>query len=394
MNSKLLGGILLVVGTAIGGGMLALPVATSQAGFMNSTILLFVCWMIMTASSFLVLEVNLWLPAKSNIVYMAKATLGKPGQIVAWIAYLLLFYSLMAAYIAGGGDFLSHLVSLVGLKLPDWLASLGFAVILGFIVYCGIRSVDYVNRVLMITKFGALILLLIFVLPHVSAANLEGGQFKYVFASITVAITSFGFSNIIPSLRSYFDSDVKKLRLAILIGSLIPLICYILWDLAIMGVIARDGANGLTAMAHSGHSNSEFVTALSVLLNRETITVIARVFTSICLATSFLGVALSLSDFLADGLQMAKQGKGNLIIYSATFLPPLAIVLFYPGIFITALGYAGIDCMVLLVLLPALMAWSGRYYKKLPSDYRVPGGKPLLLVLMLCAILIIGQSIF
>jgi tyrosine-specific transport protein len=394
MNSKLLGGILLVVGTAIGGGMLALPVATSATGFFNSTLLLFVCWLIMTASAFLILEVNLWLPANSNIISMAKATLGAPGQVVAWLSYLLLLYSLLAAYIAGGGDFLGHLIAIDGMTLPNWVASLLFAVILGFIVYCGIRSVDYVNRALMITKFGALALLLILILPHVSSNHLAGGQFKYITASVTVAITSFGFSNIIPSLRAYFHSDVKKLRLAILIGSLIPLVCYILWDLAIMGVISRDGADGLIAMAHSGHSNSEFVSALSVLLQRETITVFARIFTSICLATSFLGVALSLSDFLADGLRVAKSGKGNLIIFTTTFLPPMVIVLFYPGAFIAALSYAGIYCMILLVLLPALMAWSGRYRKQLPSAYRVWGGKPLLIALMISAILIIGNSFF
>jgi tyrosine-specific transport protein len=161
-----------------------------------------------------------------------------------------------------------------------------------------------------------------------------------------------------------------------------------------MGVVPRTGDNGLVAMLHSGRSNSEFVTALSVLLQRETITVFARIFTSICLATSFLGVALSLSDFLADGLHLAKKGTGNLFIYTLTFLPPLIIVLFYPGAFIGALSYAGIYCVILLVLLPALMAWSGRYRKQLasPQHYRAWGGKPLLVILIVCAVLIIGNS--
>lgn len=392
MNSKFLGGILLVVGTAIGGGMLALPIATSQAGFVYSTCLLFICWIIMTSSAFLILEINLWLPPNTNIISMAKATLGWPGQLVAWLSYLLLLYSVLAAYMAGGGDFLSHLVLAAGLRTPDWLASLLFALVLGTVVYFGIRSVDYVNRGLMFVKFGALILLMSFIFPHVTSAHLSGGQFKYMTASATVAITSFAFSNIIPSLRVYFHSDVKKLRLAVLIGSLIPLVCYILWDLAIMGVIPRDGDNGLIAMMHSGRSNSEFVTALSVLLNRGTVTTFARIFTSICLATSFLGVALSLSDFLADGLQTEKKGAGNIIIYSATFLPPLVVVLFYPGAFISALSYAGIYCMILFVFLPALMAWSGRYRKCLASTYQTWGGKPLLIFLVVCAVLIIGNS--
>lgn len=35
-RSKLMGGILLIVGTSIGGGMLALPVSTAEMGFANS----------------------------------------------------------------------------------------------------------------------------------------------------------------------------------------------------------------------------------------------------------------------------------------------------------------------------------------------------------------------
>ena len=42
-NSKLIGGILLIVGTSIGGGMLALPVSTAPAGMLNSIVFLVFC---------------------------------------------------------------------------------------------------------------------------------------------------------------------------------------------------------------------------------------------------------------------------------------------------------------------------------------------------------------
>lgn len=393
MNTKLLGSILLIIGTSIGGGMLALPIATSQAGFIHSSILLLICWSIMTASAFLILEVNLWLPNDSNMISMAKVTLGKGGQAVAWITYLLLLYSLLAAYISGGGDFLRTLLTSFHITLPSWLSTLVFALLLGYVVCQGIRSVDMVNRSLMFIKLGALAILLALISPNVSMTHLAGGQFHYLTASVTVAITSFGFATIVPSLRTYFQDDIKKLHIAILVGSLVPLICYILWDIAIMGVIPRDGESGLVSMLHSGRSTSEFVHALSYLLQRDTITAFAKVFTSVCLATSFLGVALSLSDFLSDGFGLRKEGKNNIIIYGATFVPPLLIVLFYPGAFIGALSYAGIYCAILLLLLPALMAWSGRYQKNIAQGYRVFGGKGLLILMMAASIFIIGQGI-
>lgn len=394
MDNKLIGGILLIVGTAIGGGMLALPLASAEAGFVNSSLLLFGCWLVMTVGSFLILEVNFWLPTNSNLISMARATLGKTGTAVAWLSYLLLLYSLLAAYIAGGSDFLHNLmVVLLGIDIPAWLNIIIFTGILGLVVFYGIRSVDYVNRGLMLVKFGSLIALIALIIPVTSLQKLMGGEARYVTASLTVMVTSFGFATIVPSLRGYFHDDIAKLRKAIVIGSLIPLFFYIMWDLAVMGVIPLTGENGLIAMLHSGHSNSDFVNTLSNLLQRDTITVLARTFTSVCLATSFLGVALCLSDFLADGLNRSKTNTDGVIVYGATFLPPLLVVLFYPGAFIIGLSYGGISCIILLVLLPALMAWSGRYRKNLAQGYRVKGGKPLLITLMAVAVFIIAQGV-
>ena len=62
MDLKILGSILLIVGTSIGAGMLALPVATAALGFTGSLIMLFSCWFVMTTSAFLLLEVNLAMP--------------------------------------------------------------------------------------------------------------------------------------------------------------------------------------------------------------------------------------------------------------------------------------------------------------------------------------------
>lgn len=392
MNSKLLGGILLVVGTAIGGGMLALPIATAEAGFVNSLLLLFICWFIMTASALLVLEANLWLPPNSNIISMARSLLGRWAEIIAWFSYLLLFYSVLAAYIAGGGDFFHNLLKTVGLELPNWLAILLFSGLLGSIVYRGIRYVDYVNRGLMFSKLAVYVLLVVCVAPFVSVTKLKQGDLAYLTVGTTVMITSFTFANIIPSLRTYFKDDIPRLRKAIIIGSVVPLICYLVWDLTIMGVIPRDGQNGLISMLHSGHSTSEFVEQLSVILQSPIITIAARIFTSICLATSFLASALGLSDFLADGLGLSKKGKNGIFVYLATFLPPLTFVLFYPHVFIAALSYAGIYCVILLVLLPALMVWRGRYHKNLPHEYRVFGGKPLLVFLLIASVLAIGNG--
>lgn len=393
MDTKLIGGILLIVGTAIGAGMLALPIAAAEVGFWHSTILLLISWFIMTSAALLILEVNLWLPRDSNIVAMARSTLGRGGEIVAWLMYFLLFYSLIAAYIAGGGDLLSGIIAEAHVHTPQWLSTLIFTVVFSLIVYQGIRTVDYVNRGLMFSKFAAFIVLVVLVLAFISLKNLNMSGPVYTTTTFTVMLTSFGFSNIIPSLRGYFNDDAKKLRKVVLIGSLIPLICYILWNMAIMGVVPRNGQNGLLIALQSGHSTSDLLAEISLILKNPIITLLAHIFSSICILTSFMGVSLSLFDFLSDGLGVPKKGKGKWFLYVATFLPPVLIVLIDPRIFITALSYAGIYCLILLVLLPTLMAWRGRYYQTYKSRYQVKGGKTLLVFLVIAALVVVVNSV-
>lgn len=400
MNSKLFGAVLLIVGTTIGAGMLALPVATAQLGFWASTGLLIGCWALMTACAFLFLEVNLWLPVNSNLISMAGATLGRPGQAVAWLFYLVLLYSILSAYIAGGGDLFRYVLVSWGIPIPASAASVLFTFLFGIVVYCGIRMVDYVNRGLMFGKLGALFLLVIFIAPFVTSTNLEQGSWIHITSPTSISVTAVAFTclMIIPSLRPYFQNDVQSLRKAIFIGTLIPLVCYIAWDMVIMGVVPLHGTPGLKQILNSPNSNSDLVSALTSLLQSNSITMLAKFFTSICMATSFLSVSLSLSDFLSDGLSVAKKGlTGNALIFGITFLPPVVVVLFYPDAFIRGLQYAGLSIFILMIMLPPLMVWSGRYYRELATDsagaYQVRGGKLLLSIILIFGTLMIGSAL-
>jgi tyrosine-specific transport protein len=391
MDFKLLGGVLLVVGTAIGAGMLALPIATAHLGFMGSLVLLILCWIVMTGGAFLLLEANLWMPLNSNLNTMARSTIGPVGQLISWFSFLMLLYSLLCAYISGGSDLFHHLLNMAHVDISRSTASVLFTLLFGTVVYLGIKSVDYVNRGLMLIKFTAYFLLIFLLMPLVSSLKLAAGDVGEVTSTtaIMVTITSFGYAAIVPSLRIYFSGDVLKLKKAILIGSLIPLVCYIAWDAAIMGIIPLGGEHGLTAILQSQNSTSDLVKTLSSSAASSTIAVLAQLFTSVCVLTSFLGVSLCLTDFWADGLGLEKKGKNHLIICGATFLPPLITVLFFPGIFVKALEYAGIACVVLLVLLPAWMVWAGRYKRYFSNHFTVPGGKFPLIILMIFSVFMI-----
>lgn len=388
MHSRFIGGVLLIVGTSIGAGMLALPVANAATGFWYSTFFLFFCWAFMTMGAFFILEANLYLPRGKHMVSMAAATLGNYGLLAAWISYLFLLYTLLSAYISGGADVLNSLLLKTGIVLHDWQASALFTLCFGLVVYGGIVYVDYANRALMFGKLAIYTLLVILISPHIDWQNLQGGQLRYISGSIMILITSFGFAIIVPNLRDYFNDDVKTLKKVIFIGSLIPLFCYIAWDAVIIGTLPASGSDGLDQLMENPHTTSALATMLSAKVQSPTITAFFNVFTSICMLTAFLGVSLCLYSFLADGLKLRDSGGHGFGLFLLTFVPPLLIVIYYPGAYLHALSYAGVFCIILLLLLPALMCYFGRRYYT--SAFIVPGGKasPLLLIAVSCALLI------
>ncbi len=393
MKSKMLGGVLLIAGTCIGGGMLGLPIATAQGGIFNASILFIICWVLMTFTALLTLEVNLCFPKNSNVISMAKATLGIPGALLCWTVYLFFLYALVSAYIAGGQDILFGLLNAIGFKLPVWSCGIIFVFLFGTVVMAGIKHVDVFNRLLMFLKLGSLLLLMAFIAMHIDPINYDAGKITLLLPAITVAITSFGFSIIVPSLRNYFGDDIKKLRWAILLGSFLPLLCYITWNVVIFGVVPLYGDVGLKRLMDANQPITGLIESITYYVPTDKIALLTRAFTSICILTAFACVSLGLSDYIADGFQVNhNKDQGKWFVTLATFLPPLLIVIFYPKAFIVLLSIAGILCVMLQALMPAVMAWHCRYKKNFAMEYKVIGGKPALILAMLTSIIVMGIS--
>ena len=204
-------------------------------------------------------------------------------------------------------------------------------------VCAGTSLVDLFNRFLFSAKILFLVVMLVLLAPHVHKVNLLSLPLEkgLALSAIPVIFTSFGFHGSVPSIVSYMNGDIRKLRRVFVIGSAIPLVAYLFWQLVTLGSIDSNTFIGLMA-EHSG-----------------------------------------LNGFLV-ALQTGAM----------TFLPPLAFALFYPRGFVMALGYAGVALSILALLLPSLLAWKSR--KQHPQQgYRVAGGTLMLCVVFGCGVVII-----
>ena len=389
MKNRTLGSVFIVAGTTIGAGMLAMPLAAAGVGFGVTLALLFSLWALMCYTALLLLEVYQHVPADTGLGSLARRYLGRYGQWLTGFSMMFLMYALTAAYMTGAGELLaSSLSSWLEVTLSPVAGVLLFTAIAGGVVCAGTALVDLFNRFLFSAKILFLVIMLALLMPHVHNINLltlplEKGL---ALSAIPVIFTSFGFHGSVPSIVSYMNGNIRKLRTVFITGSAIPLVAYIFWQLATLGSI--NSATFMGLLADQAGLNG-LLQALREVVASPHVELAVHLFADLALATSFLGVALGLFDYLADLFNRHNNVTGRLQTGAITFLPPLAFALFYPRGFVMALGYAGVALAVLALLIPSMLAWQSR--KQNPqSDYRVSGGTPALALVFLCGIAVIA----
>lgn len=383
---------LLITGTTIGAGMLGIPLSAIGLGYWATVALMFLMWGLSMAAAFLILEANLADRLHLHFNTMALKTLGYAGQTIMTLSFLGLLYALTVAYIDGGSSLLSvGLKHFIGYDLANLPSAIIFTVVLGFFIYTSTRATDLLNRGFMAIKFILLVLVAVLCIPQIDVVNLMTNKTttpSSLWLAIPVFFTAFGYQTIIPSLSQYADFNISVLKRAIVLGSGISLLIYLLWQTLSFGIISPQGFASLDHNSVGG-----FIELMGNLINKPSITLILNSFAHVALITSFLGVTLCIFDFLQDILPKNKINT-RFIVALITFLPPLVLAIVSPQGFTQILAYAAAFLAILACVLPALMVYVLRK-RNINLPYQTPGGwfTPLLVLLtgVLIIILVLGN---
>ncbi|KAF3361838.1 Tyrosine-specific transport protein 1 [Chlamydiales bacterium STE3] len=382
--SKVFGAVLLISGCCIGAGMLGLPLVSLEAGYIPTLLMFGFSWAFMASTGLLVLEINLRCGEGSNLMSMAETVLGKGAKYLVAILFAFLFYCLILAYISGTGALLEEIFS-----LPKWMGSLSICLLFGFIIYLGTRQVDTINRLFIFGLAVGYLSLIFLGISSVTIDNLKHIGWSYAVPVLPAMIISFGYHNLIPSLNTYLKGNVAGLRTAILIGSLIPLIVYLMWEFVFLGTVAHN-SESVDAI-----KNGSMVTELFRTGSGSSLSVYAmQIFSFFAIITSLLTVAMSFVDFLIDGLRLKATQSHRALSCILVLLPPLFFSFFCANIFLTALNYAGaFGAVILFGILPVIMVWKGRYIDAVSRNEQLPGGKATLFFLAIFALFIFTMQL-
>ena len=343
--NKTVGSTLLVAGTMIGAGMLAMPLTSAGIGLTATIFLLIGLWAVLTFTALLFVELYQTADSDAGIGTLAAQYFGKAGRIISTAVLIVFLYALIAAY------------------------------------------VDKINRILFFVMIATFILVLALMLPNIKFDNLMAMPIDnaLIISASPVFFTAFGFHGSIPSLNKYLDGNVKSLRIAILVGSGITLFAYFLWQLSTHGLLSQ---NEFLQILREDATLNGLVKATLEITQSPIIANAVKIFSTLALVTSFLGVALGLLECIEDLLKQSFDiHAGRISLGLMTFIPPVLFSLFYPEGFILALSYAGQMFAFYAVVLPVALVWKARaIHPNLP--YRVWGGKALLVLVLVLGVII------
>lgn len=361
----------LIVGTAVGPGMLGLPSCTIKSGLVPSSLTIFISWVYVISSVMLVAELTFATMEESNFeevsfTGIASNTLGaRFGTFVA-IVYASLSLSLMIACVSGIGSLVSKQFPL----LNPILASAIFPVFVGtLITFFPFEAIDKTNRLLcglMSVSISTLVAFGISIGRNSLLTSLSFASWRpqSIVVAIPVTVLTLGFHVITPFICKIAGDTVYDARKAILIGGSVPLAMVLSWNAVIL-VLARKGNVLNSSMPYD---------PINLLLSVNSSALPAvQGFAFTALGTSLIGYAVSFPKQLRDTILLVHRWFGsknedglvgktkNLRVTWAVLLIPALITGLSSAAFSKALDFAGVyaNCFLFGVL-PPLMAWVHR----------------------------------
>lgn len=342
------GAILLIAGTSIGSGMIALPMMMSKLGILPSIFLMLIIWALAYYTSLINLELNLQAGKGMSLGDLGKHFSGKSAQILGELSLKILSYALLSVYIYAGS---SVVQKLLGTDINLNYICTGYALGTILLLILPFKGIDYINRILFMGLLIVASILIAGLTTMINWTNLPLFSNRYTHLEtwstlIPVVFTSFGFQVIFHTLTNYCKQDTKMLKNVFFWGSLIPAIVYIVWTCSVLSVIFHDSPEFYIQMMNGKIEIGDLITKLSHIAKWPAIQILVWWISLLAIITSLLGVGLGLFESIKTTF------KNKTLSAIITIIPPYIIAIIIPNAFITVLGFAGLILSIIAILIP------------------------------------------
>lgn len=337
-------GVALIFGTNIGAGILSLPYAGRNGGFLALFLALFIAGTLTTISMLYVAEVSLRTKRPMQLSGLAEQYLGNWGRWAVFVAIMVNGTGALIAYAAGSGELLNNLIG-----IPPIAGTLVFFLIGSIIMYKGLEATG-VSELLITTAMALIIFILCgwtFIGPGISLSNVWVFNPYFIIPIMNLAVFTFMAQYVVPELaRGMEKQHSAQISKAIIAGMVVTGFMLSLVPFAALGLL--------------GHSVSEVVTlSWGEELGRSAY-YMANVFALLAMFTSFMAIGYTTMRNVIDIAHWPQHGKQRAIAVLITVLIPLFISLAGFGGFVSALSYAGGLAGVIMSIVPVLLLNASR----------------------------------
>lgn len=377
MLSRLLGSVGLIAGTSIGAGMLAMPMSTAHMGFIPSLLALILVAGVMIYMGFVIVESLSRMKEHTTLISMAEETLGIPGRIISIFSYIFLLFALNASYLGLASSLIAGVISENVSSTHTICVSVGLLTVLGVFVASKVEYIDRFNRFLVLGLIITYLILNGLVFPHIKLEYVQRMQFSSWMLPLPLIATAFGYHIILPNIFDYLKRDLRQTKLAIVLGSSIPLAVYSIWQLSVLGTVPYGGEFGLQQAFESGTSAT---VPLIHAIHNDYLNILASAFSFFAIMTSFLGTFLGIVEFLSDAFSVKQGWRQQVCMTLIAAIPIFLFNIYVSRVFLVALGYAGIMVAILIGLLPLLMTYRSRKIHQNNLGYVTYGGNAAMIL--------------
>ncbi len=371
--------IFLIVCLGVGGIATAIFLM-SQIYMVEYLLLLAAIFILTIYSSLLIIEAQSWIPAYLYLPQLTRQILGKPIGLLAHILYLVLYYLLLAGYLGCGAALLRGILFGEASTSNQLLCLLPWVILA--IIFLGL--IRY-QRVALFWLLSSIIVLLCTILSVLGFEHAH--KVPIVFNKIFIHVQVIPLLFILFPLGFVFVllkralQNTMKIRHMLLVGSSIVLVLAI-----ICGGSARFLGIPRFWFTHSGivpksHAPS-FILNFLQDLQYDWINILFFSLILMAVTATFLVLLYLLSVFF----RRKRKGKLSFLLWSRIVAQavaiPVLLALFFPQYTLFYLWSAGMLIILLFVILPAVIIWSGRYYHDLAFGYQVRGGRAALIAVI------------
>jgi tyrosine-specific transport protein len=391
---KQTGAILLVAGTCIGSGMIALPLVLARIGLLPSVFIMLLMWAIIYYTALINLEINLQAGKASSLGELGRKFSGKIAELIGTSSFKILSFSLVAVYIYGGSSVLQTMM-----EGPSFIkiASI-YALISTILLILPIKIVDYVNRALFMGLLGVISILVAGLVAEINWTNLPlfASGYNNISSWVIIApivFTAFGFHGSLPTLINYCNNNQKMLKNVFLWGCFIPSMVYIIWTCSILSVIHNDSPALYQKMTTSNVEVGELIKELSLIVDSKYVQLLVWWISLLAIVTSLLGVGISLCETIRNNIESKINNHiiSRVAAACITILPAYLMAIWIPNAFISVLGFAGMILVIIAILLPIYLLKKAKvttlFCKELKDNSLIISVALIGIIIILCEIM-------